>query len=270
MTVGIALSLALALFSYVRISSSGLIYRGSEVWANEATLAFSSSGSFEWRADIPESQSDSPARIPWLVEQYSIYATSDTVLKALQKQGLLKSKEAAAGRAPIEANVVPSMFGSSPIPFMKIVGKGDSPAAATRLTVAATDAFIAYLGARQDAAGIRENQRVQVQIVDRYRAPMLIEPRSKIGLLAILLAGLTATVAAAFIRDNVQRTKKRADDPDVPSLPDAVSLAAVNIASKPVSPLADVTELSEEELPGADRKVANGGAASRWAPRAPR
>jgi hypothetical protein len=269
-TVGVVLSLALALLSYVQISSSGLRYRGSEVWSNEATLSFSPPGSFELRTDIPESENGSPERIASLVELYSVYATSDPVIEALQKRGLLKPREVATNRIPIKAEVVQSIFGQ-PTPLMKITGMGASPVAATLLTVGATDAFIAYLRSRQDAARIRENQRVQVQVVDPYRTPMLIKPRSRTGLIAILLAGLIATVAAAFIRDNVQRTKKRAsDDPDVASLPEAVSLAAVNGASKPVSRLADAAELTEEEPSGGDREVARGGAASRWTPRSDR
>ncbi len=270
-TVGVALSLALAMLSHVQVSSSGLRYRGSEVWSNEATLSFSPRGSFELRSVIPESASGSPERIAALVELYSIYATSDPVIKALQRKGLLKPPGAAVtSSASLKAEVVPSIFGQ-PTPLMKITGTGDSPAAATLLTIGATDAFIANLKSRQDKAGIRENQRVQVQVVDRYRAPMLVKPRSRAGLIAILFAGLMATVAAAFIRDNVQRTKKRSiDDQDVASPSEAISLTAVNGASKPVHRFADAVELTEEELSGADREVAHGGAASRWTPRAPR
>jgi capsular polysaccharide biosynthesis protein len=267
-TVGIALSLALAMLSYVRISSTGLTYRASEVWSNEATLEFAPAGSLELRSGT-EPDNSSRERIASLVELYSVYATSDPVIEALQRRGLLTRKEAAANDS-IEAKPVPSIFGQ-PTPLMKISARGDSPAAATLLTVGATDAFIAYFRTRQNREGIRERQRVQVEIVDPYREPMLIKPRSRTGLIVILLAGLTATVAAAFIRDNMQRTKKReTGDPDVTSLPEAVSLAAVNRASKPVAPLADAAGLTDEELSGADREVAHGGGAPRWAPRSPR
>jgi hypothetical protein len=268
--VGVVLSLALALLSHVQISSGELRYRGSEVWSNEATLSFSPRGSYELRSTIPESAEGSDARVAALVELYAVYATSDPVIRALQKRKLLPVQGAMTPRsASLKAEVVPSVFGH-PTPLMKLTATGDSPLAATRLTVRATDTFVAYLKSLQDAAGIRENQRVKAQVVDPYQAPKLIEPRSKTGLIAILFAGLIATMAAAFIRDNVQRTKKRAgDDPEVALLQEATSFSAINGASKPVS-LADVASMTVDEPSGDAIEVANGGgAASRWAPRAP-
>ena len=93
-------------------------------------------------------------------------------------------------------------------PLLKITGMATSPAQARRLTIRATDTLIKVATARQVKAKIPESQRVKLRISTRASVPKLIGPRSKTTFIIILLGGLTATVAAAFMRDNVQRKRE--------------------------------------------------------------
>ena len=86
-------------------------------------------------------------------------------------------------------------------PLMTITGSASSAAKATALTVGATKAFIDTLERRQRAAGIPTSQRTLVQPVRRFGEPTLVEPRSKSLPIIVFLAGLSATFAAAIIRD---------------------------------------------------------------------
>jgi hypothetical protein len=90
-------------------------------------------------------------------------------------------------------------------PLLRLTAVAESPAAATRLVIRATDTFINFVKTRQQNARIPENQRVELQILTRAGVPELIGPRKKTTPIFILLAGLTIVVAAAFIRDNMQR-----------------------------------------------------------------
>ena len=96
------------------------------------------------------------------------------------------------------------MTGSA-TPLLKLTAVAESPAAATRLAIRATDTFINFVKSRQQAAGIPENQRVKLVILNSPGKPELIGPRKKTTPIFILLASLTIVVAAAFIRDNMQR-----------------------------------------------------------------
>jgi hypothetical protein len=202
----------LALLSYVRVADGGLSYRKPEVWSNVATLSLTTPKSPEWRSVIPPSAQSQP--LAGLVDQYAVYATSDPVVRALQKKRLLPTSGSKSGGAAIAASAVPSALSGQPTPLLNITGAATSPAEATRLTIAATDAFIEYARARQDAAGIPEDQRVELQILKRVGVPTLTVPRSKTPFIIVLLAGLTATVAAAFVRDNMQRSRKKQSQPE--------------------------------------------------------
>ena len=205
------------MFSYVRVSDGGLAYRKPEVWSNVATIVLTTPDSPEWRSKIPPAAASQP--LAGLADQYAAYATSDAVLKALQKRGLLPRPGSTSGGAAIAANAVPSALNGQPTPLLTITGAAASPVEATRLTIGATDAFIQYARARQDAAKIPQDQRVELSILKRASVPTLTAPRSKTPLIIVLLAGLTATVAAAFLRDNMQRSKQKKSQPEaVPTL----------------------------------------------------
>jgi hypothetical protein len=206
------LALGLALLSYVRVSQNGLTYRTPEIWSNEATLALSTREEPEWRSELPPTAQ--PQSLAGLAEQYAAYATSDDVIRTLRKEGLLPKRAAKSGGAAISASAVPSALTGQPTPLLSIKGLATSPAEATRLTIAATNAFINYARSRQDAANIPDPKRVELRVVTRVSVPTLAVPRSKTKLIIILMAGLTATVAAAFIRDNMERAKRRQSQPE--------------------------------------------------------
>jgi hypothetical protein len=208
--VGCVLALMFALLTYVRVSSTGLAYRNPEIWSNVATLGLTTPGAPEWRSIPPPGQQPLSA----LVDTYAAYATSDQVIESLQRQGLLPRAGATVPKSAISASAVPSPVNGQPTPLLSITGTATTPAAATTLTIAATQAFIDYARSRQDADKIPESQRVDLRIIRREGEPTLTAPRSKTSFIIVLLAGLTATVAAAFVRDNMHRARRRQDQPE--------------------------------------------------------
>jgi hypothetical protein len=198
--VGLWLSLTLALFSQVRISSTGVSYRSPQVWSNEATVALSQAGAPELGGS-----NEQTTQLTTLVDVYAAYATSDAVINGLRRKGFLTARDVRDGKLPIAASAVPSPLNSAPTPLLKVTASGQTPAKATRLTQAATDELISYVKSRQIEAAIPVRERVQLQILKRSSEPEVIVPRSKSKAILILLAGLSATFAAAFIRDNIRR-----------------------------------------------------------------
>lgn len=215
--IGVALTFALAFLSYVRVSPSGIAYRSPAVWSNSSTMVLTQAGSPELRSVLPAGSSGVPTlgtteRFIGLVDLYAALATSDAVIQLLKQRGLLDDKDIEAGDLPVSASSVSSAVNGQVIPLIRITGEGDSPKEATARTLAATQAFLEVLTTRQTAAKIPPNNRIQVSVIKRSGKPVLAEPRSMALLLVILLGGLIATIAVAFMRDNLAGGRLTVDD----------------------------------------------------------
>jgi hypothetical protein len=204
---------ALAFFSQVRVSSDGLAYRKAETWSNSSVLVLSQESFPEGRSAVPPNTE--PGWFAALVDQYAALATSDQVIASLKRQRVLEPGAGAREGLPIAATAVPSAVTGAATPLLRLTADAESPAAATRLVIRATDTFINFVRSRQEAAGIPEDQRVALRILTRAGVPELTGPRKKTTPIFILLAGLTIVVVAAFIRENMQRDGdvKRRDPP---------------------------------------------------------
>ena len=211
--VGVVLTVALAVLSYVRVSPSGIFYRSPEIWSNQATLVLTQEGAPELRSVLPArpggfstSLADT-GRFAGLIDIYATLATSDGVVSELVRRGLLTEEDLKDGGLPIVAAAVPSTVNAA-TPMMTITASSITGPKATRLTLGATKAFLAVLDKRQLAAKIPVKDRIQVRVVKSSEAPMLADPRSKALPMLVLLGGLIATVAVAFTRDNLARRER--------------------------------------------------------------
>jgi hypothetical protein len=157
--VGVLLTLALAVFSFVKVSPSGVSYRSGEVWSNQATLVLTQQGAPELRSVLParpggfSSTLADPGRFAGLIDVYAALATSDAVVNELRRRGLVKPEDLKDGVLPITAAAVPSTVNAA-TPMMTIRGEAASGPEATALTVGATRAFLDVLHRRQLAAKI--------------------------------------------------------------------------------------------------------------------
>jgi hypothetical protein len=232
--VGVVLTLALAVLSVARVSPSGISYRSPQTWSNQATLVLTQEGAPELRSVLPagpggfSSSLADTGRFASLIDVYATLATSDAVVGKLKRRGLLTEKDFKDGSPPITAAAVPSTVNAA-TPMMTIAATSPAGPKATKLTLAATKAFLDVLNARQRAAKIPVRDRIQVRVVKSAEAPTLVDPRSKTVPMLVLLGGLIATVAVAFTRHNLARREM------------APELAAVASSGEPGSSL-DVTD----------------------------
>jgi hypothetical protein len=224
----------------VRVSSDGLAYRTPEIWSNSSVLVLSQASFPEGRSAVPPNTQ--PGWFAALVDQYAALATSDQVIASLKRQGVLAPDAGARAALPFAATAVPSAVTGATTPLLRLTAAAESPAAATRLVIRATDTFINVVRSRQKAAGIPEDQRVALRILTRAGVPELTGPRKKTRPIFILLAGLMVVVAAAFIRDNMQRDDdvKRGDPP--------YQLEAAPV----VDPVVGAVETREADTPAPD------------------
>jgi len=240
--VGVVLTIALVLLSYVRISPSGVGYRSPAIWGNQATLVLTQEGAPELRSVLPTgpggfstSLADT-GRFASLIDVYATLATSDSVVRELKRRGLLNEDDLKDGVLPIAAAAVPSTVNAS-TPMMTLSATGTSAPKATALTLGATKAFLDVLHARQLAANIPVKDRIQVRVVKSAETPTLVSPRSKALPIIVLLSGLIATAAVAFTRDSRARREKTVELAAAASLdePDAsLGAAAARSSLEPV------------------------------------
>lgn len=209
--VGAALTLALVVLSVARVSSSGISYRTPQIWSNQSTLVLTQEGAPELRSVLPapagggSSPLADTSRFAGLIDVYTTLATSDSVMRVLERRGLIKEQDVQSGAKPITSAAVVSTVGGGTTPMMTITGTGLSGATATALTRAATSAFLGVVRSRQLAARIPVKDRIQPRVVKSADEPTLVKPRSKAMPILVLLGGLIATAAVAFTRDNVAR-----------------------------------------------------------------
>jgi hypothetical protein len=224
-SAGLAASLALAILSYIHVSPDGVTYRNPQIWSSSSTLILSQPGFPEWRSQL---QSVSPTdRLAGLADVYAAFATSDAVGRELRRRGFgdVFADDGEAGK--VTAAAVPSSINSTATPLVQVSASGETPAAATRLTRAATSTFIDVVTERQRAAEIPPSERITLRVVKQSGEPELIVPRSKTPFIIILLGGLTLTIAAAFIRDNAQRPPREGS---------AVETTALEARPRPLEP----------------------------------
>jgi hypothetical protein len=207
------LTIGLVVLSVARISPSGISFRSAQLWSNQATLVLTQEGAPELRSVLPTSSAGGTSsladtsRFAGLIDVYTTLATSDPVTRVLERRGLIDPKLLENGASPITAVPVVSTVGGGTTPMMMISATAPTAVYATRLTRAATTAFLAEVRSRQLAAKIPVRDRIQLQVVKAADEPKLIKPRSKALPMLVLLGGLIATAAVAFTRDNATRRR---------------------------------------------------------------
>ncbi len=241
------LTLALVVLSVVRVSPSGIGFRSPQIWSNQSTIVLTQQGAPELRSVLPSSGPGGTSsladtsRFAGLIDVYTTLATSDAVVRMLERRGLIDPAAMANGRSPITAAAVVSTVGGGTTPMMTLTAQAPSAAKATKLTRGATNALVEFVEARQAAAKIPERDRIQLRVVKASDEPTLVKPRSKALPILVLLGGLFATAAFAFTRDNVARGERPAVLQSA-TLNDEQDASAVVKGSQPTSTIGPVRQ----------------------------
>jgi hypothetical protein len=203
--VGLILAVALATMSYARVSLRGgtphLTPRDNVIWQSSGTLNVTRSG-------FPDgslvSASD-PNRFPTLAIAYSQYVSSDPVRRLIAKMGgrrILGQVSATPVRGP----------GGDVLPFLRVSAAATTAEGARVMAQIGIEALQRYIAEQQNASGIPIRDRVILQELQQPNAASVLAGRSKVRPFAVLIIVLLATVALAFILENM-RPRIRATEP---------------------------------------------------------
>jgi len=210
--VGLALAVVLALLSYYRVGSDGMLPtlepRKAEIWQSSANVFLTESGFPAGRLTIPlvtkkvggetvtVPKYNEPGRFASLASLYARLATSDEVRERIVSKG-----------PPFgEFSAFPSIESSAgPLPIVLVLGRATSPAAAKTIVTRGLDAFISYVTEQQAASGTPEDQRIQLRVLNAPASAVLLEPRKKTLPIVVFLAVVMASITLAFIFENASR-----------------------------------------------------------------
>jgi hypothetical protein len=210
--IGLVLALSLAILSVVRISSHGFVYRQAELWSSTTRLGVTQNG-FPWGrlfaqesgangtstpvegnkpGDIPIAD---PNRFKDLAIFYAEMATSDPVRRLLLRDGPIRGKIVATP-VVVQDNVT--------LPLIDLTAIATSKQGARSLAQRGANALDTYLRTQQAANHVPSTDRVILQQLLSPRKVKLFAPRSKTMPIVIFLAVMFATIALAFLLENLR------------------------------------------------------------------
>jgi hypothetical protein len=215
---GLILAVAAAGLSVIRVSSSGVSYRQTEVWSSTARLGVTQYG-FPWGrlfAQSPVTGTEGKDQIPVanpdrfnaLAVLYAELATSDPVRRLMLRRGVM--------RGEIIATALRDSESGTQLPLIEMTGLAESPQEAVALTSRGVLALQTYLEEEQRSNGVPALDRVVLQEVVEPTEAEVFQPRSKTMPVVIFLAVMFATVALAFLLENLRPRYKEAKELDEP------------------------------------------------------
>jgi len=196
--VGILAGIFLATLSVARISPSSpyLSYRKPQTFVSYSRLLVTQTG-FPWaRLGTGTAASADPARFTGLAVVWSQLATSDEVHRILLRSGPLNGTVDAG--AVLDANT------QEPLPLISIAAFSETPAAAVKLAQRETHALLTFLDRQQRQNRIAAADRVTLQPVAKPVAAKLFKARSNTLPVVIFLLMTIATIAVAFVLENLR------------------------------------------------------------------
>jgi hypothetical protein len=183
---GLALGIALSIFSVARVSPNGLTYRSQELWKSTSTVLLTQNGK----------TFSQPGTYSPLTDLYAQLANSDAVRKGMLEAGADKNWTFTAAPVP------PTLNPTAVLPVIALTGQAPTAADAVKATVLGRTAFVDYVSRQKGAA--------RIEVLQNATRPTLALPRKKTLPIIVFLAMLSATVALAFILENLRPARAKA------------------------------------------------------------
>jgi hypothetical protein len=208
---GFVLATAIAIASVAKVGfadgSLSISYRQHQTWQATTRLFVTQQG-FPWGrtvlpgdpTSVPATSTSSglqfadPTRLAGLAVVYAQLINGDLIQRQIRKSvppGTVLSA------APVTDPVT-----NIPLPLVAVTSVGHTPAQAARVSRAGADFFQSYIAHQQASAGIPLKQRILLQVVSTEAA--LIAGRKKTLAIVAFLAVLIATIALAFVLENLR------------------------------------------------------------------
>jgi hypothetical protein len=196
---GLGLAVVFAVLSVARVSPLGegptFSYRKDVVWGSRVVLQITQPGFFEGRV----TDEGRRASLLELTPLYAALVNSDPVLRRMRRNGPI------FGAVSVKPLVDENGAG---LPLIEVAGFAKQAKLAARRALAQSNAFIAYLSARQIANGVPERQRVSLDIIKGPTRPVPAQPRKMTLAVVVFMSMLVLTAALVLVVDNLGRRRR--------------------------------------------------------------
>jgi hypothetical protein len=217
---GLIVAIGLAFLATVKVTPNGLKYRQTELFSSGARLLVTQEGFPEGRlfAQKPTQPGQTPTtteskdgipvadpnRFNALAILYADMATSDQVRMLINH-----------GR-PIPGQIIATPLrddqSGTLLPLIDITAISTSPQLAIALAQRSVEALQSYLEKRQTLNNVPAADRAVVQELVQPKGAKLFRPRAKTMPIVVFMAVMFATIALAFILENIRpRVRKRSE-----------------------------------------------------------
>jgi hypothetical protein len=205
---GVVLAALVAIFAFgtpaVESSRLTLAPHDPTTYASEGVLLVTQPG-FPWGRSTPPEQEQTaypePNRLTNLAMLYAELAKGDAV-RALMASSSDGGLEVSPGAIDVRPRVAAD--NANLLPMLTVTAETTSPQASEQLARETINALRQYLADEQEAAGIAFSKRVQIDVVRRPNDAFIIDEASRVGPAFLFLLILMATVALAFVLENLK------------------------------------------------------------------
>jgi hypothetical protein len=208
---GFVIAVVLAVLSYIKLPTDGKItYRQSESYESLSTIFVTSKG-FPWGStgnapEVPvpveKLKTDpnvlDPVHLTALAALYTRLATSDKVVKQIEKDGPLNGTLAAY---PVSSE---DNGNGEPLPMVTFAANAETPQAAEKLSERHLKAFTGYIENEQKRGGVPPKERVVVEVARKTQPATLLVARKKTRPMVVFVAVMIAVIGLAFALENVR------------------------------------------------------------------
>jgi hypothetical protein len=119
----------------------------------------------------------------------------------------------------VAAPVINTASGSAiPTPNLTITGEGPSSGLAISRARAESAAFRSYVEQQQTAAGIPDNQRIFLTVLNRAAKATVVQPRKKTVAMMVFVAILALTIGLALLLENLRPRLRLVEDASTVSM----------------------------------------------------
>ncbi|MCZ2803681.1 hypothetical protein O2W18_01020 [Modestobacter sp. VKM Ac-2983] len=215
--LGVLLAVVAGLFAGYSVTSSGLEPRTPPVYEGRSTILLSNPSLSVYAAQLGGTTDADPAAAPEdadltaLAMVYAWIVTGDEIRDRTEEAvGEFGPDESLTALLRTTQPAGDERFGSNAdLPIFDIVSTATSEERAEEMAAAATDEFLAYVDAQQDAAEIPEDRRVDVSVLRTASATLVDGGSSLVSAVLVGAVVLFVVLLLVVYRTNARMVRSR-------------------------------------------------------------
>jgi hypothetical protein len=217
LAVGLLVALLAGFIAGFTISDGAIESRSEKTYTATATVLVTSKSNPLFQAEIPGqtlAEGQTAATTVDLTQATVVYAylvSGSEIQTAVEAAmgPLTHSESITALRRTTQPTGDERFPGRLTLPVLNIIGTSSSPSRAEQITVAANDAFQAYVFAQQESLGVEDSNRVQLTTLTETSAVAAANSNPLIPVVITFVGVFLVFIALVFVLYNVRLSREK-------------------------------------------------------------